>query len=49
MLCADVICQKGKLMKKWINIEEGDSFTFKTQASKKYSKNTKCHVTYKVN
>jgi len=42
----NIVCKKGKLSKK-INIGEGDSYSFKTQARATYSKNTKCYVTYK--
>ena len=31
-----------------MTVGSGDSYSFKTQAKKKYGKNVKCSVTYKV-
>merc|ERR1719341_2834965 len=42
----DVTCKKGKLSKK-VNVGEGDSFMFRTQAGRTYAPNTKCFAIYK--
>jgi hypothetical protein len=35
-------------MKKDITIEEGDTFSFKTQSGAKYAAKTRCQVTYET-
>jgi len=50
VLCAatnDVTCKKKGKFSKTITIGSGDSYSFKTQAKKKYGGNVKCSVTYK--
>ena len=44
----DVTCKKKGKFSKTITIGSGDSYTFNTQAKKKYGGNVKCSVTYKV-
>merc|ERR1719233_2083661 len=43
----DVTCKKKGKFSKTITIGSGDSYTFDTQAKKKYGGNVKCRVTYK--
>jgi len=43
----DVTCKKKGKFSKTITIGSGDSYTFNTQAKKKYGGNVKCSVTYK--
>jgi len=43
----DVTCKKKGKFSKTVTIGSGDSYSFKTQAKKKYGKNVKCSVTYK--
>jgi len=43
----DVTCKKKGKFSKSITIGSGDSYTFNTQAKKKYGGNVKCSVTYK--
>merc|ERR1719233_97641 len=43
----DVTCKKKGKFSKTITIGSGDSYSFNTQAKKKYGGNVKCSVTYK--
>merc|ERR1711970_1184346 len=43
----DVTCKKKGKFSKTITIGSGDSYTFNTQAKRKYGGNVKCSVTYK--
>jgi len=43
----DVTCKKKGKFSKTITIGSGDSYTFNTQAKKKYGGNVKCSITYK--
>jgi len=43
----DVTCKKKGKFSKIVTIGSGDSYTFNTQASKRYGGNVKCSVTYK--
>ena len=42
----DIVCQKQT--RERVEIGDGDSFTFKTQAGPNYKPNTNCKITYKV-
>jgi len=43
----DVTCKKKGKFSKTVTIGNGDSYSFNTQAKKKYGGNVKCSVTYK--
>ena len=46
-IVSDVVCGTGTTSKT-ITIDDGDSFLFKTQKAKKYTKNADCTVDYKL-